>query len=479
MKNLTLAIGALFLTTSIFAQTFNLTVNNGYGSGTYQAGDTVHIWSMAYDSTKTFGEWTGDIASLHRPKEWHTILTMPNQNISVTAVIDNMPAYSITYELMQGLNNPFNVYYYFPPNPIGIVYLFHGTGGSAENFIYGVENRSFTNAAIARGYAVVSMDAEEVTLNQDIDGDGGRRFMTQPIDTINNVDYRNIKKITIEFINRGWITAGTPRFSIGMSAGSNFSAATSYIWNFTGVGYCSRAQNTGFDLRTSPFAYRLARYDDNPSYNYPVGLQQALANVALLDTRGICNDLYENDRQPIYPERFARVPGISVANSILIYNELVVNNQIDANGYALNSSVIEANVLANPSAYPTIVSFVNQGITGMVSQIGASNAEHSFYSDYNAATLDFFADPCGTTVGVENPQMSVNKIKLYPNPFNSSINISGAIGSEFYSLTNLFGQMIWSGNNIEQQDFSSLTSGIYFLTIAQDNDRQTFKLIKE
>ena len=479
MKNLTLAIGALFLTTSIFAQTFNLTVNNGYGSGTYQAGDTVHIWSMAYYSTKTFGEWTGDIASLHRPKEWHTILTMPNQNISVTAVIDNMPAYSITYELMQGLNNPFNVYYYFPPNPIGIVYLFHGTGGSAENFIYGVENRSFTNAAIARGYAVVSMDAEEVTLNQDIDGDGGRRFMTQPIDTINNVDYRNIKKIKIEFINRGLITAGTPRFSIGMSAGSNFSAATSYIWNFTGVGYCSRAQNTGFDLRTSPFAYRLARYDDNPSYNYPVGLQQALANVALLDTRGICNDLYENDRQPIYPERFARVPGISVANSILIYNELVVNNQIDANGFALNTSVIEANVLANPSAYPTIVSFVNSGITGMVSQIGASNAEHSFYSDYNAATLDFFADPCGTTVGVENPQISDNKIKLYPNPFNSSINISGAIGSEFYSLTNLFGQMIWSGKNIEQQDFSSLTSGIYFLTIAQDNDRQTFKLIKE
>lgn len=479
MKKLTLVIGTLFMTINIFAQTFNLTVNNGYGSGTYQAGDTVHIWSVAYDSTKTFGQWSGDVASLHRPKEWHTTLTMPSQNISVTAVIDNMPTYSITYELMQGLNNPFNVYYYFPPNPIGIVYLFHGTGGSAENFIYGVENRSFTNAAIARGYAVVSMDAEEVTLNQDIDGDGGRRFMTQPIDTINNVDYRNIKKITVEFINRGWITASTPRFSNGMSAGSNFSAAVSYIWNLTGVGYCSRAQNTGFDVRLSPFAFRLARYDDNPSYNYPVGLQQAMANVALLESRGICNDLYENDHQPIYPERFARVPGISVANSILMYNELVTNNQIDANGYALNSSAIQANVLANPSAYPTIVSFVNQGITGMVSQIGASNAEHSFYSDYNAATLDFFADPCGTTVGVENLQLTDNKIKLYPNPFNSKINISGSTGSENSTLTNMFGQIIWSGNNIGQQNFSYLTSGIYFLTIENGINKSTFKLIKE
>jgi glycine betaine/choline ABC-type transport system substrate-binding protein len=72
-----------------------------------------------------------------------------------------------------------------------------------------------------------------------------------------------------------------------------------------------------------------------------------------------------------------------------------------------------------------------------------------------------------------------NKIKLYPNPFNSKINISGATGSENSTLTNMFGQIIWTGNDIKQQDFSNLTSGIYFLTITKDNDRQTFKLIKE
>ena len=168
-----------------------------------------------------------------------------------------------------------------------------------------------------------------------------------------------------------------------------------------------------------------------------------------------------------------------MANSILIFNELVANNQIDVDGYALNSSLIQTNVTANPSAYPTIVSFINNGITGMVSQIGASNAEHSFYSDYNAATLDFFADPCGTTVGVENLPSSDNQIKLYPNPFNSKINISGATGSAISTLTNMFGQIIWSGNNIEQQDFSYLTSGIYFLTVDYGNNKPTFKLIKE
>jgi hypothetical protein len=479
MKNLTLAIGALFLTTSVFAQTFNLTVNNGYGSGTYQAGDTVHIWSVAYDSTKTFGQWTGDVASLHRPKEWHTTLTMPNQNISVTAVIDNMPTYSITYEVMQGFNNPKNVYYFYPPNPIGVVYLFHGTGGDAKGFIEGIEMRSFTNAAIAQGYAIVSTEGEEITLNQDIDGDGGRRFMTQPIDTINNVDYRNIKKLTLEFINRGWMTSSTPKFSIGMSAGSNFSAAVSNIWNFTGAGYCSRAQNTGFDVRLSPFAFRLSRYDDNESYNYPFGLQQAMANVALLESRGICNDLYENDRQPIYPERFARVPGISVANSILMYNELVTNNQIDANGYALNSSTIQANVLANPSAYPTIVSFVNQGITGMVSQIGASNAEHSFYSDYNYETLRFLSDPCNATVGIYNNTNNLSKLSVYPNPFKDKINVQVTSGKENFELKNLYGQTVWSGKHLDQHNFSYLSNGIYFLKAITENKSETAKIIKE
>ena len=375
-------------------QTFNLTVNNGYGSGTYQVGETIHLWSVAYDNTQTFGEWTGDISFLDRPKEWHTTMIMPDQNVSVEAVIDDMPAYAITFEVMAGLNNPKNVYYFFPSNPIGVIYLFHGTGGNAGGFINGIEMRSFTNAAIAAGYAIISTEGEEITLDQDIDGDGERRFMTQPIDTVNNVDYRNIKIITDEFISRGWMTANTNRFSIGMSAGSNFSAAVSAIWNFTGVGYCSRAQNTGFDSRLSPFAYRLARYDQNPSYNYPIGLDQAMANVAELESRGICNDLYENDRQPLYPERFARLPGISVASSIAIYNELLTNNQINNDGYALNSSIIQANVLSNPTAYPTIVNFINQGITGLISQIRASNAGHSFYSDYNYESLSFFNDQC-------------------------------------------------------------------------------------
>ena len=62
---------------------------------------------------------------------------------------------------------------------------------------------------------------------------------------------------------------------------------------------------------------------------------------------------------------------------------------MDAKGHAPNSSIVQRNAPNDPSGYPEIVHFINQWITGMVTQIGASNAEHGFYSDLNPARLLF------------------------------------------------------------------------------------------
>lgn len=81
---------------------------------------------------------------------------------------------------------------------------------------------------------------------------------------------------------------------------------------------------------------------------------------------------------------------ISLENSIKIFNELKINGQTDAKGYALNSNIITNNVQAYPNLYPIIIGLINQGITGMVSQVAASNTEHNLYSDLNDTTLSFF-----------------------------------------------------------------------------------------
>jgi hypothetical protein len=79
------------------------------------------------------------------------------------------------------------------------------------------------------------------------------------------------------------------------------------------------------------------------------------------------------------------------------------------------------------------------------------------------------------TTGIENTIETNTKIELYPNPFSNKINLTNTTGKEIFTLINYFGQVIWTGINIEQQNFSYLSNGLYFLRI----DSRTIKLVKQ
>jgi hypothetical protein len=465
----------------INAQTYNLSVVEGYGSGNYSAGDTVHIWSKAYDTTKTFKKWTGDIQFLENPNEWHSKLIMPSQNISVSAIIDNMPNYSITFEQIMGQNILKNVYYFFPNNLKGVIYLFHGTGGSANNFINSIENRSFINAAIADGFGIIATEAEEISLNSDLNGDGKLRWKVFPVDTVNGVDYLNIKILTNTFIQRGDFNYSTPIFSVGMSNGGSFSAGISSALNFrAGVSYCASSVQGIFTQRTNPFAFRMAKFDDNDEVGED-GNYEAWQNDSILAAREICHDYKLHDRQPIYPERFARISGISVSNSQLFYNELVATDLIDNENYALHSDTIRNRITENPSLFPNIIQLPPTLISDALSQIAASNAEHKFYSDYNFETLNFFNTLCEPSVGIENMQFE-SRVWLYPNPASSILYIKSENNIPLsFSISNSLGQLLAESsltNNFIT--ISHLPKGIYFIRIKNsDNETSLLKFVKE
>lgn len=71
------------------------------------------------------------------------------------------------------------------------------------------------------------------------------------------------------------------------------------------------------------------------------------------------------------------------------------------------------------------------------------------------------------------------QIQIYPNPFTDKLTISNINGFESFLLVNQLGQIIYDGKQIEQQNFSGLTNGIYFLTISTTNNVQTYKIIKQ
>lgn len=69
-------------------------------------------------------------------------------------------------------------------------------------------------------------------------------------------------------------------------------------------------------------------------------------------------------------------------------------------------------------------------------------------------------------------------ISVSPNPFSNRIVVSNLKATENVQLLNVTGQLVWSGVNIQQYDFSWLSPGIYFLRVEGDA-AQTIKLVKE
>ena len=99
-------------------------------------------------------------------------------------------------------------------------------------------------------------------------------------------------------------------------------------------------------------------------------------------------------------------------------------------------------------------------------QIDGTDLLWSFFQQYSIG--------CATSGVVVPTKKSIEK-RVFPNPFSDTFRVINAIGEEDYRLTNVYGQLIWNGKAIEQEDFSQLTSGFYFLSVGN----QVFLLAKQ
>jgi hypothetical protein len=418
---------ASLMAVNVQAQTFNLTVTNGYGSGTYAASDTVHVWCEAIPENAVFAQWSGDIATLADIGEWHTTLIMPGRNVRLTANFRTIAPFTIQYERIKAVNNLKNVYSYFPPKHKGVIFLAHGTNGKAAYWVDLYEYYQFTKDAIADSFAVIVTEAEEVTLNTDLNGDGKLRWFRGPLDSTANIDFANIIALTDTFIARGRMTRSTPRFAVGISNGAGFSFSLAMFLKYDGVtGYCGQGDERLFLIGNTPAQWCMAKYDQNENVG-AAGNAQALVNYNTLLSRGIATNYYLLDRSPCYPERFGRSGSILLPTSRALFNEFRANGVLDANDYfRISGFPLLGRVASTPAQFPVMVSLDSLQRLFMVNEVEAMYADHTFFSDYNRKTLSFFNSILRGTTRVESRDAETGLpegfalSQNYPNPFSAN-----------------------------------------------------------
>ena len=383
-------------TTPVTSDSSIVTVANGYGSGKYKTGDTVHIFSSAYTSSQLFDTWSSSDASLLNGKEeWHTWFIMPARNVSFTASIKNISPVTLTLEQIMGRDRLKPVYYFFPAGHKGFVLLLHGSGGSAQNFVTSYEYQQLIKDLVNDNFGVIVTEAEEATTGIDANGDGKLRWGTTPYDSVTNVDYANIKIITDVFYTRGVTSRSKLRYSVGMSNGGNFSSYLSALYSYkAGVSYCAPSGAPIAAVSTTPLQFCMARFDNNENVG-PTGNANALTNSQTLTSRGICSKYYIQEHSPLYAERFARKGDITIAKSIALFNELKSKGFLNSKNYFIGfGDALTTAYQANPTSFPELNSLTVLQKLSVIEQIDLAVADHQMYSDYNRATLKFLNTQC-------------------------------------------------------------------------------------
>lgn len=101
------------------------------------------------------------------------------------------------------------------------------------------------------------------------------------------------------------------------------------------------------------------------------------------------------------------------------------------------------------------------------------NASVELWNFFNAHTL------CNTTVGIEE-QNKKEAFRIYPNPVSNKLFITvQSIENLEVTITDLLGNIQMKANNENVIEISSLTNGMYIISISQGLSRQSYKFIKE
>lgn len=273
----------------------------------------------------------------------------------------------------------FDVYSYVPDDPVGVVHVFHGTGGSAA-IATRIEMTDQLNELVARGYGWVATESTQRT--------GNRRWNVLDPDPAQNPDLARLARLHDRVIDDTDVTAETPIFGIGMSNGARMVTLFAQVFADAGRPVAAVAPFMG---RAAPSVqaegglrvpgYWVVAENDTTVDNVAIEVDQR-ANAAT----GAESRLVRKAEEPLLAARFTRIPQIDAEEAEAIRAALEATGGWDADGVrVLPVDEVEARVaeLTVPRSFDAPANEVR-------AQVQAILAVHQFVGFHKYGLADFF-----------------------------------------------------------------------------------------
>ena len=274
----------------------------------------------------------------------------------------------------------FDVISYVPDHPRGLVYLFHGTGGSA-NFAEKIETTDVLNRLILRGYGFVSTSSTERT--------GDRRWNAGDPSLTTNADLARLTRLQAHLVATTGVDASTPLVGIGMSNGGRF--VTLWGQSFKDAGYPVKAiwdsHGRTADPYSGPGALKVPTVFTTSANDFTAPSGGIAASFVAAHNHGTPSELYSSQERNLNTAQYERIPGIDADKSRQIYFALVASGVWDGNGKRVDSDVVDAANRAVSAPLPASVAAQDRAIDDESLLI---LAVHQFTAEFAEQVVAFF-----------------------------------------------------------------------------------------
>ncbi len=287
-------------------------------------------------------------------------------SIPSPAVVAATPASAVKTEVIAGRD----VSWAAPAGARATVVLFHGTGGSAANWLERPEAMRFGKLALDHGYAIVAPSSG--------DREKGVWLSGWP----DNVDFQMVVDVLADLRSRGAIPASGPVYGVGMSNGGSFVSVVGTRLGFDAVAiHCATGAVKGWtgEMATPEVFYVYSEHDSI------VPAEAVAAAAQVMRERGVRVREHRVTPTALNGEHLRRVIGIeSAGHARIVRLRLKEAGLID-----------EADMVTRvPSQIEVASAIADMGnrvmIKGVWEELRLAWGEHAFTSDQALQTFAFF-----------------------------------------------------------------------------------------